>query len=506
MAHEYNLEKQHEKGKLHAIERINALCDKGSFMEIYAAARHQCTNFGMDKKDIPYDGVITGFGTVNGRKVAVYAQDFTVQGGSLGKLHGQKIAELIRKAIEVKCPVIGINDSGGARIQEGVDALCGYGDLFFQNVRASGVIPQISIIAGPCAGGAVYSPGLTDFIFTVDKISHMYVTGPKVVKSVMFMDISDDDLGGAAIHSQKSGVAHYRCETEKDCYEKVRMLLDYIPHCVGESGVGKKKATGLINFGNDKGFHFDEAQKTKKIATVLPENSRQGYDMREVIACVTDDDSFFEVSEEFAANAVTGFAKVEGKTVGVIGNNPGALGGVLNCDASDKIARFVRYCDCYGIPLLTFVDVPGFIPGPQEEQKGIIRHGAKVIYAYSEANVPKITVIIRKAYGGAYIAMCSKHLGADFVYAWPQAEIAVMGAEGAIGILYAKETDPAVKEQKAQEYRETFMTPTIAAQRDYISAVIEPKETRARIVQSLAVLDGKTSADVPMRKHGNVPL
>ncbi|MCR5725148.1 MAG: acyl-CoA carboxylase subunit beta [Treponema sp.] len=495
MAYEYNLEKQHAKGKLHAIERINALCDKDSFMEIYAAARHQCTSFGMDKKDIPYDGVITGFGTINGKKVAVYAQDFTVQGGSLGKVHGQKIAELIKKAIEVKCPVIGINDSGGARIQEGVDALCGYGDLFYQNVRASGVIPQISIIAGPCAGGAVYSPGLTDFIFTVDKISHMYITGPKVVKSVMFMDISDDDLGGASIHSQKSGVAHYRCETEKDCYEKVRRLLDYIPHYAGEQSCA-----------DDKKCKFDAKKKAKKITEILPENSHQGYDVREVIDCVVDDESFFEVMQEFSANAVVGFAKIEGKSVGVIANNPGSLGGVLNCDASDKIARFVRYCDCYGLPIVTFVDVPGFIPGPQEEQKGIIRHGAKVIYAYSEASVPKITVIIRKAYGGAYIAMCSKHLGADFVYAWPKAEIAVMGAEGAIGILYAKEADPNVKAQKAQEYKDTFMTPTIAAQRDYISAVINPEETRARLVQSLSVLEGKTNADVLCRKHGNLPL
>jgi acetyl-CoA carboxylase carboxyltransferase component len=498
MSIQYDLEKQHEKGKLHAIERINALCDKDSFMEIYAGARHQCTSFGMEKKEIPYDGVITGFGTINGKKVAVYAQDFTVQGGSLGKMHGQKIAELIEKAIEVKCPVIGVNDSGGARIQEGVDALCGYGDLFYQNVRASGVIPQISIIAGPCAGGAVYSPGLTDFIFTIDKISHMYITGPKVVKSVMFLDISDDDLGGATIHSQKSGVAHYRCETEVDCYEKVRKLLDYIPHYYGE----QESVTEKVK--------FDSKKKAKKITEILPENSHQGYDIRTVIDCVTDDDSFFEVMAEFAPNAVVGFAKVEGKSVGVVANNPAALGGVLNCDASDKIARFVRYCDCFAIPLVNFVDVPGFIPGPQEEQKGIIRHGAKVIYAYSEASVPKVTIITRKAYGGAYIAMCSKHLGADFVYAWPKAEIAVMGAEGAIGILYAKEMkDPAnaaLVAQKSQEYKDTFMTPTIAAQRDYISAVINPEETRDRIAKSLSFLSGKTSTETLHRKHGNLPL
>ena len=493
MAFEYNLDKQHAKGKLHAIERIHALVDKDSFMEIYAEARHQCTNFGMDKKDIPYDGVITGFGTINGKKVAIYSQDFTVQGGSLGKVHGQKIAELIAKAIEYKCPVIGVNDSGGARIQEGVDALCGYGEIFKQNVRASGVIPQISVIVGPCAGGAVYSPGLTDFIFTVDKISEMYITGPKVVKQVMFMDISSEDLGGAAIHSQKSGVAHFRAESEKECFESVKKLLDYIPHYYGEK------------ISADEKFKFS-SKKNKEIQNVLPESSTKGYDIKNVVENVIDDNSFFEIMKEFAGNALTGFGKIEGKTVGIVGNNPGFFGGVLNCDASDKISRFVRYCDCYDIPLLTFVDVPGFIPGPQEEQKGIIRHGAKLLYAYSEASVPKVTVITRKAYGGAYIAMCSKHLGADFVYAWPKAEIAVMGAEGAIGILYAKEADPNVKAQKGQEYKDTFMTPTIAAQRDYISAVINPEETRERVAMSFKILEGKTNSDIVCKKHGNIPL
>jgi acetyl-CoA carboxylase carboxyltransferase component len=493
----YDLEKQHAKGKLHAIERINALCDKDSFFEIYADARHTCTSFGMDKKDIPYDGVITGFGKINGKKVAVYAQDFTVQGGSLGKVHGEKIAELIDMAIEARCPVIGVNDSGGARIQEGVDSLCGYGDLFYQNVRASGSIPQISIIAGPCAGGAVYSPGITDFIFTIDAVSYMFITGPRVVKSVMFMDISEEDLGGASIHAQKSGVAQFRCPNENDCYAKVRKLLDYIPHSYGDKIVANK-------------FHFDEHKKAKQIGSIIPERSTQGYDMRDVINCVIDDDSFFEVAAEFAPNAVVGFATVEGKAVGIVANNPAGLGGILNCDASDKIARFVRYCDSFEVPLVTFVDVPGFIPGPQEEQKGIIRHGAKVIYAYSEATVAKVTVITRKAYGGAYIAMCSKHLGADFVYAWPKSEIAVMGAEGAVGILYAKEMkDPAQAQlvaQKTQEYKDTIMTPTIAAQRDYISAIIEPEETRARIAQSLAVLENKTQHVAPAKKHGNIPL
>lgn len=494
----YNLEKQHAKGKLHAIERINALCDKNSFYEIYSAARHNCTSFGMEQKEIPYDGVITGFGKINGKKVAIYAQDFTVQGGSLGKVHGQKIAELIEKAIAVKCPVIGLNDSGGARIQEGVDSLCGYGELFYQNVRASGAVPQISIIVGPCAGGAVYSPGLTDFIFTVDSISQMFITGPKVVKSVMFMDISAEDLGGASIHSQKSGVAHFRCENENDCYEKVRRLLDYIPHYYGEEIL------------KDAKFKFDEKKKSKEIQNILPERSAQSYNMHDVINCVVDDESFFEVMQEFAVNAITGFAKVEGKSVGIVANNPAGLGGVLNCDASDKIARFVRYCDSYNIPLVSFVDVPGFIPGPQEEQKGIIRHGAKVIYAYSEASVPKLTIITRKAYGGAYIAMCSKHLGADFVYAWPKAEIAVMGAEGALEILYAKEMkDPSKAEfvaQKSQEYRENIMTPTIAAQRDYISEIISPEETRNRIVSSLDFLSNKEINVMPNKKHGNIPL
>ncbi len=494
----YNLEKQHAKGKLHAIERINALCDKDSFCEIYSGARHTCTSFGMQNKDIPYDGVITGFGKINGKKVAVYAQDFTVQGGSLGKVHGQKIAELISKAIEARCPVIGVNDSGGARIQEGVDALCGYGDLFYQNVRASGTVPQISIIAGPCAGGAVYSPGITDFIFAVDSISQMFITGPKVVKSVMYMDISAEDLGGASIHSQKSGVAHFRCGSEKDCYEKVRRLLDYIPHYYGEEIVAEAK------------FRFDERKKAKKISEVIPEESKKGYDIRDVIDCVVDDDSFFEVMSEFAQVSVVGFAKIEGKSVGIVANNPAFLGGLLNCDSSDKIARFVRYCDSFNIPLVTFVDVPGFLPGPDEEQKGIIRHGAKVIYAYSEATVPKVTVITRKAYGGAYIAMCSKHLGADFVYAWPKAEIAVMGAEGALGILYAKEMkDPSQAQlvaQKSEEYKNTIMTPQVAAERDYISEIIEPSETRERVARSLEFLSNKEQHVSPAKKHGNIPL
>ena len=495
---QYNLEKQHAKGKLHAIERINLLCDKDSFNEIYSGVKHQCTSFGMENKEIPYDGVITGFGKINGRKVAIYAQDFTVQGGSLGHMHGKKIADLTKMAIDARCPVIGINDSGGARIQEGVDALGGYGNVFNQNVRASGAIPQISIIAGPCAGGAVYSPGITDFIFTIDSVSQMFITGPKVVKSVMFMDISADDLGGASIHSQKSGVAHFRCPTENDCYKKVRKLLDYIPHFFGD----KEQI--------DTKFKFDEKKKAKQIASIIPENPKQGYNVRDVINCVIDDDSFLEVMSEFAINCVVGFGKLEGRTVGIVANNPAGVGGVLDCDASDKIARFIRYCDSFDIPLLTFVDVPGFIPGPQEEQKGIIRHGAKVIYAYSEATVPKLTVILRKAYGGAYIAMCSKHLGADFVFAWPKSEIAVMGAEGAIEILYAKEMkDPSKAEEiarKTEEYKAEIMTPTIAAERGYITEIIEPSSTRKHLIDSYNFLETKIFTNKPLKKHGNIPL
>lgn len=494
---EYNLNKQHEKGKLHAIERIKSLCDEDTFMEIYSGARHNCTSFGMENKELPYDGVITGFGRIDGRTVAVYAQDFTVQGGSLGLMHGKKIAELIEKAVAMKCPVIGINDSGGARIQEGVDSLCGYGELFYQNVRASGAVPQISIVAGPCAGGAVYSPGITDFIFAVDKISQLFITGPKVVKSVMFMDITEEELGGASIHSHKSGVVHFRTETENECYRKVKELLSLIPHSAFDKIESVK-------------FKYDDKKKTKRICEILPENPRAGYDVRGVIDCITDDDTFLEVSREFAVNCVTGFARIAGATIGIVANNPSGLGGVLNCDASDKIARFVRWCDAFGVPLLTLVDVPGFIPGPEEEQKGIIRHGAKVIYAYSEATVPKVTVILRKAYGGAYIAMCSKHLGADAVYAWPASEIAVMGAEGAIGILYGKlMRDPALAaevETKSAEYKAQIMTPKIAAKRGYVSEVIAPNATRDYVAKSFDFLKDKQSSDCLKKKHGNIPL
>ena len=485
----YDLGKQHRKGKLHAIERIKLLLDEGSFLEVYSGVKPDAA------KEIPYDGVITGFGTVHGKTVAVYAQDFTVQGGTLGNLHGRKIAELYQQAIDIHCPLIGINDSGGARIQEGVSALAGYGDVFTQNVRASGYIPQISIIAGPCAGGAVYSPGITDFIFVIDRIGLMFITGSKVVKAAMAIDISDEELGGSLIHAQKSGVAHFRLDSEKRCYETVQRLLDYIPRWNGEEP-------------SQKAFEFSEVKLTT-LNKLIPERSNQGYDIRSVINVLVDDDSFFEVQAEFAPNMLIGFAYINGWLTGIIANNPIFLGGIADSDASDKAARFIRYCDAFNIPLLTIVDIPGFVPGPDEEKKGIIRHGAKLIYAYAESTVPKITLIVRKAYGGAYIAMCSKHLGADFVFAWPKAEIAVMGADGAIQILYSKELlahDSEYRKTLQQQYQEEYMTPRIAAEKGYITEVIAPEESRSKIARGFEVLRGKKISGGIVKKHGNIPL
>jgi acetyl-CoA carboxylase carboxyltransferase component len=492
----YDLEKQHQKGKLHAIERIHLLLDEGSFMEVYSGVKHDCTSFGLAEKNIPYDGVITGFGTVHGRQVAVYAQDFTVQGGTLGNMHGQKIAKLYEKAIDIHCPVIGINDSGGARIQEGVSALAGYGDVFMQNVRASGYIPQISIVAGPCAGGAVYSPGITDFIFIIDKIGLMFITGSKVVKAALSLDITDNELGGSVLHAEKSGVAHFRSADEKQCYQLVQKLLDYIPHWNGEQAAAKPvKYT---------------ASKLAAIRKAVPENAKQGYDIRNIIAAIVDDDSFFELHAEFARNMVVGFAYIEGWTTGIVANQPAFLGGIADSDASDKAARFIRYCDAFNIPLLTLVDIPGFVPGPDEEQKGIIRHGAKLIYAYAESTVPKITVIVRKAYGGAYIAMNSKHLGADFVFAWPEAEIAVMGAEGAIQILFSKSlaenSDPEYARNLQNEYKASHMTVRIAAEKGYITEVIAPEDSRVKVAQGFHILRQKKTGAGISKKHGNIPL
>jgi acetyl-CoA carboxylase carboxyltransferase component len=497
MSKYYNYEKQHKKGKLHAIERIRALLDEGTFVEIGSKASHARVAFGIDQEVTPYDGVITGFGEINGRKVGIYSQDFTILGGSLGKQHGAKIANIIRMCIDARCPVIGINDSGGARIQEGVHSLAGYGDIFYYNTLASGYIPQISIIAGPCAGGAVYSPGLTDFVYVIDGISNMFVTGPKVVKEVTNEVVSTDQLGGASIHSTVSGVAHFRCHTEIETYNHIRKLLDLVPHYYGDN--------------RDKADHYFDLGNKKKMIELLPEKRNRTYDMKNIIRALLDKDSFIEIHEQFARNAIVGLGKLSGIRVGIVANQPHHMAGVIDFDASDKIARFVRYCDAFEIPIITFTDVPGFMPGIEQETRGIIRHGAKVLYAYSEATVPKINVIIRKAYGGAYIAMCSKHLGADFVYAWPTAEIAVMGAEAAIDVIRHKEINAAddperFKKEKVESYNKMFLNPNIAAEWGYIDEVIDPDDTRKILFQSLSLLAHKKPTKWIRKKHGNIPL
>lgn len=492
----YDLEKQHSKGKLHAIERLNLLLDKDSFQEIGSRVQHSCTLFGMDKKDLPYDGVITGFGRIHGRPVAVYSQDFTVMGGTLGEMHGKKIARILQLAIDSKCPIIGINDSGGARIQEGIHSLAGYGDIFRLNTLASGYIPQISVIVGPCAGGAVYSPGITDFVFMVDSVSHMFVTGPNVVKKVLYQDIDKEALGGSVMHATVSGVCHFRDSNEEQCFEKVRSLLAYLPQCWDEERFSIKLGTGQ--------------QIEPSVFPKIPRNPKLSYDVREILKAVVDEKSFLEISEEFAKNLVIGFATISGTTVGVVANQTKVLAGVLDCDASDKASRFIRFCDAFNIPLLTFVDVPGFLPGLEQERKGIIRHGAKLLFAYAESTVPKITIILRKAYGGAYIAMCSKHLGSDFVYSWDTGEIAVMGAEGAVEILFKNELQDAsnpkeLKEKLEKEYSDTFVNPTIAAESGIIDEIIEPEQTRKVIIQSFIQLQRKEQ-QVLKKKHGNIPL
>jgi acetyl-CoA carboxylase carboxyltransferase component len=492
----YNLEKQHSKGKLHAIERLNLLLDKDSFQEIGSLVQHSCTLFGMDKKDLPYDGVITGFGRVHGKPIAVYSQDFTVMGGTLGAMHGKKIARILQLAIDSKCPVIGINDSGGARIQEGIHSLAGYGDIFRLNTLASGYIPQISVIVGPCAGGAVYSPGITDFVFMVDSVSHMFVTGPYVVKKVLYQDIDKEALGGSSMHATVSGVCNFRDPNEEQCFEKVRNLLAYLPQCWDEERSSIKLGIGK--------------QIEPSVFPKIPRNPKLSYDVREILKAIVDEKSFLEISEEFAKNLVIGFATIAGSTIGIIANQTKVLAGILDCDASDKASRFIRFCDAFNIPLLTFVDVPGFLPGLEQERKGIIRHGAKLLFAYAESSVPKITIILRKAYGGAYIAMCSKHLGSDFIYSWDTGEIAVMGAEGAVEILFKNElqSTPNPKElieKLEKEYADTFVNPTIAAESGIIDDIIEPEQTRGVIIRSLVQLQRKEQ-QVLKKKHGNIPL
>lgn len=483
------IEKQHSQGKLTARERIEKFFDSGTFVELDQFVSHRCVNFGMSSKEIPAEGVITGYGTVNGRLVYAFAQDFTVEGGSLGEMHAAKICKVLDLAIKMGAPVIGINDSGGARIQEAVDALAGYGKIFYRNTLASGVIPQISVIMGPCAGGAVYSPALTDFIYMVKNTSQMFITGPAVIKSVTAEDVTAEDLGGAMTHNTTSGVAHFAAENDEDCIEQIRYLLGFLPD-------NNLEEAPRVETGDDPN-RIDEG-----LNTLLPDNPNQPYDMLDVIRSIVDNGEFYEVHKYYARNIITCFARFDGQTVGIIANQPSVMAGCLDVNASDKSSRFIRFCDAFNIPLVNLVDVPGFLPGVDQEYGGIIRHGAKMLYAYSEATVPKVTVITRKAYGGSYLAMCSQDLGADQVLAWPTAEIAVMGPAGAANIIFRK--DPDVKEKTAK-YIEEFATPYKAAERGFVDIVIEPKETRPRIITALTMLASKREAR-PAKKHGNIPL
>ena len=493
------VDKQHAKGKLTAMERIEALLDEGSFQQLDGLARHRSHNFGLEKERPYGDGVITGYGTIDGRPVCVFAQDFTVFGGSLGEVFGEKIVKVMDLALKTGCPVIGINDSGGARIQEGVASLGLYGEIFYRNVQASGVIPQISLIMGPCAGGAVYSPAITDFIVMVDKTSHMFITGPDVIKTVTGEDVPFEELGGAHTHNTKSGVAHYMAADESDAFDYVRALLSYLPsNNLDEPPIYDSEVDLVIN------------EHDRELDTLIPDSPNQPYDMHRIVEHVLDDDEFLEVQPLFAPNIICGFGRVEGRPVGVVANQPMQFAGTLDIDASEKAARFVRTCDAFNIPVLTFVDVPGFLPGTGQEWEGIIRRGAKLIYAYSEATVPLVTVITRKAYGGAYDVMGSKHLGADINLAWPTAQIAVMGAQGAVNILYRKElaeaADPeAERARLIAEYESTLANPYVAAERGYVDRVIMPHETRSMIVRALRALRTKR-ASRPPKKHGNIPL
>ena len=490
------VEKQHQKGKLTARERIDLLLDPHTFEEFDPFVKTRSTYFGLDKKFIPADGVVTGIGKVNGRRVAVYSQDFTAQGGSLGEMHALKIVKMQELAMKLGIPFVAMNDSGGARIQEGVDSLRGYGEIFIRNVKASGVIPQISVQLGPTAGGAVYSPALMDFIIMTEKAT-MYITGPNVVEAVTGEKVTHEQLGGGIVHNEKSGVAHFLAKDDEEAINMVKVLLSYLPD----------------NYLQDPPVveTTDSTEReTPSLLQIVPEEPNVPFDVKEVIKEVVDEESFFEVHEDFARNAVVGFARVGGRTVGIVANQPAFLAGVLDINSSDKIARFVRFCDAFNIPLVTFVDTPGYMPGTAQEHGGVIRHGAKILYAYSEATVPKITVIMRKAYGGAYIAMCSRHLGADAVFAFPQAEIAVMGAEGAANIIFAKEIESAenpeeMRKKKIEEYRSQFSNPYLAAERGYVDDVINPKDTRKVLAYMLDFLRSKHEDPVP-KKHGNIPL
>ena len=490
------IDAQHKKGRLTARERIDLLLDKGSFRELDAFVQHRTHDFKLDSQKFMSDSVVTGWGTIEGRLVYVFSQDFTVFGGSLGEVHAEKICKIMDMAMKNGAPVIGLNDSGGARIQEGVVALGGYADIFLRNTLASGVIPQISAIMGPCAGGAVYSPALTDFIFMTRNTSYMFVTGPDVVKAVTHEEVSFEDLGGASVHSEKSGVCHVAADSEADTLYLIRKLLTYLPQ----------------NNMEDPPFMpgDDPLRMDERLDSIIPDDPNKPYDIKEVVRMIVDAGQFFEIHENYAANIVVGFARLGGHSVGIVANQPAVLAGVLDIDASEKGARFVRFCDSFNIPIITFEDVPGFLPGTNQEHHGIIRSGAKLLYAYCEATVPKLTVITRKAYGGAYCVMSSKHIRSDLNLAWPSAEIAVMGPDGAVNIIFRKELekseDPVKKKAElVAEYRRKFASPYVAAERGYIDDVIEPKETRPRLINALEMLSNKRDAN-PAKKHGNIPL
>ena len=491
------IDAQHNRGKMTARERLEMLLDDGSFQEVDALVEHRCTDFGMEGNIIPGDGVVCGHGTIDGKAVHCFAQDFTVYGGSLGEMHGLKICKILDMAMKAGTPVIGLNDSGGARIQEGVASLGSYAEIFFRNVRASGVIPQISVIMGPCAGGAVYSPAITDFIVMVDQTAHMFITGPEVIKTVTNEEVSFEDLGGAMTHGSKSGVTHFTAGSDEEALELTRDLIGLLP---------SNNLSGVPN----KSLGDSAERMCDALDSIVPEDPNKPYDVGEVISTILDAGAFLEVQADYAGNIVVGFGRLDGTTVGVVANQPKVLAGCLDIDASTKAARFVRFCDAFGIPLLTLVDVPGFLPGANQEWGGIIRHGAKLLYAYSEATVPKMTVILRKAYGGAYDVMCSKHIRADYNAAWPTAELAVMGADGAVQIIHRRRIEAAgnpdeERQRLVDEYTERFANPYQAAAMGYIDDVIEPSDTRRRLVKALGMLLDKEETR-PARKHGNIPL
>jgi len=488
---------QHERGKLTARERLDRFFDPGSFRELDIFVKHRGTLFGLDKLDIAADGVITGYGTVNGRQVFAFSQDFTARAGTLGEMHSKKICKVMDLALKAGKPFVGFNDSGGARIQEGVDALSGYGQIFYRNAIASGVVPPLSAIMGPCAGGAVYSPAMTDFVYMVKNTSYMFITGPDVIKSVLGEVVTQEELGGAMTHSSRSGVAHFACESDAEAIDRMKVLLSYLPD-------NNMEDPPLVPNG-DSPVRMDAA-----LDSIIPDNPMGAYDMKDLIRSVVDLGEFYEVHEYYAQNMLVGFSRLNGRTIGIIANQPKVLAGCLDTDSSDKATRFIRFCDAFNIPMLTIADVPGYLPGKQQEWGGIIRHGAKLLWCYSEATVPKVTLVVRKDYGGSYLAMCSKDLGADLVLAWPTAEIAVMGAEGAANIIFRKEIneapDPVAKRmEKIEEYRNLLSNPYIAASRAYIDGVILPSETRPRLIEAFDILATKRMA-LPPKKHGNIPM